>query len=70
VTGDDLVRAQLVSSLAHPGGNVTGVSILGIELDGKRLELLTQSAPGAAASRLWSIQKRHRLLARADEVIE
>jgi putative tryptophan/tyrosine transport system substrate-binding protein len=48
VTGNDLVRAHLISSLAHPGGNVTGVSILGTELDGKRLELLTESVPGVS----------------------
>jgi putative ABC transport system substrate-binding protein len=48
VTGNDLVRAHLVSSLAHPGGNVTGVSILGPELDSKRLELLTESVPGVS----------------------
>ena len=46
VTGNDMVRAHLVSSLAHPGGNVTGVSILSSELDSKRLELLTESVPG------------------------
>jgi putative ABC transport system substrate-binding protein len=36
-----------VTSLAHPGGNTTGVSILATELDGKRLELLTQLVPAA-----------------------
>src|SRR5260370_3903619 len=44
---DDLVLSGLVDSLAHPGGNTTGVSILGTELDGKRLELLTQLIPTA-----------------------
>jgi putative ABC transport system substrate-binding protein len=39
---DDLVLSGLVSSLAHPGGNTTGVSILATELDGKRQELLMQ----------------------------
>jgi putative tryptophan/tyrosine transport system substrate-binding protein len=48
VTGNDMVRAHLVSSLAHPGGNVTGVSILSSELDSKRLELLTESVPGVS----------------------
>jgi putative ABC transport system substrate-binding protein len=37
----------LVSSLAHPGGNTTGISFLATELDGKRLELLTQLVPAA-----------------------
>src|SRR5205085_9240844 len=37
---DDMVGAGLVRSLAHPGGNITGVSILSTELNGKRLEFL------------------------------
>ena len=43
----DLVAAGLVRSLARPGGNITGVSILGSELDGKRLEILMQAVPSA-----------------------
>src|SRR4051794_1230285 len=45
VSGDP-VRAGLVSSLARPGGNVTGLTDLAIELSGKRLELLAEAAPG------------------------
>ena len=41
----DPVSAGLVSSLAHPGGNVTGLSILNPELFGKRLELLKETFP-------------------------
>jgi len=37
---DDMVGAGLVRSLAHPGGNITGISILSTELNGKRLEFL------------------------------
>ena len=44
---DDMVLSGLVSSLAHPGGNTTGVSILATELDGKRQELLTEVVPPA-----------------------
>jgi ABC-type uncharacterized transport system substrate-binding protein len=44
---DDLVLSGLVTSLARPGGNTTGVSILATELDGKRLELLTELVPTA-----------------------
>ena len=44
---DDLVLSGLVTSLAHPGGNTTGVSVLATELDGKRLELLTELIPAA-----------------------
>jgi len=39
----DPVGAGLVSSLAHPGENATGMSILSPELDAKRLELLKES---------------------------
>ena len=41
----DPVAAGLVSSLAQPGGNVTGLSTLAPELEGKRLELFTQAVP-------------------------
>jgi putative tryptophan/tyrosine transport system substrate-binding protein len=44
---DDLVGSGLASSLARPGGNVTGVSILATELDAKRLEVLKELLPGA-----------------------
>jgi len=41
----DPVTSGLVSNLAHPGGNITGLSILGPELEGKRLELLKETFP-------------------------
>jgi putative ABC transport system substrate-binding protein len=44
---DDMVGEGLVSSLAHPGGNITGISILASDLDGKRLELLIELLPNA-----------------------
>ena len=43
---DDMVGSGLVNSLAHPGGNTTGVSILATELDGKRQEILIEAVPG------------------------
>jgi putative ABC transport system substrate-binding protein len=42
----DPVESGLVTNLARPGGNVTGLSSIGPELIGKRLELLTQAVPG------------------------
>jgi len=41
----DPVAAGLVASLASPGGNVTGLTTLAPELEGKRLELFTQAVP-------------------------
>ena len=43
--GDDPVKAGLIENLAHPGGNVTGLSNLATELGGKRLELLKEAVP-------------------------
>ena len=45
VTSPDPVAAGLVDSLAHPGGNITGITRLTRELSGKRLELLTEMIP-------------------------
>jgi ABC-type uncharacterized transport system substrate-binding protein len=45
----DPVTAGLVDSLARPGGNVTGFSIVATELSGKRLELLKEIVPGLAS---------------------
>jgi putative ABC transport system substrate-binding protein len=44
---EDLVAEGLVTSLARPGGNITGISLLSPELDGKRQDILIEAAPGA-----------------------
>jgi putative ABC transport system substrate-binding protein len=47
-TGTDPVEEGLVKSLAHPGGNVTGLTLLSGDLGGKRLELLKEAVPKLA----------------------
>jgi putative ABC transport system substrate-binding protein len=42
---DDMVGSGLVASMARPGGNTTGISILASELDVKRLQLLREIVP-------------------------
>src|SRR5262249_13939563 len=46
--GSDPVRAGFVESLARPGGNVTGLTVLNRELGGKRMELLKEAVPKLA----------------------
>ena len=54
---EDPVAAGLASSLAHPGGNVTGFTALAPEMSGKRLELLRDIVPGLArVGILWTRQ--------------
>ena len=44
---DDLVASGFIQSLARPGGNTTGVSILATELDAKKIEILREIVPAA-----------------------
>jgi putative ABC transport system substrate-binding protein len=44
---EDMVAEGVVPSFAHPGGNITGVSLLSPELDTKRQEILIEAVPGA-----------------------
>jgi putative ABC transport system substrate-binding protein len=51
----DPLRSGLVTSLARPGGNVTGLTQLGAELAGKRLELLKDTLPNVSrVAFLWN----------------
>ena len=45
---NDPVEKGLIASFAHPGGNITGVSLLSAELVGKQLELLKEAVPQLA----------------------
>src|SRR5205807_10402995 len=51
----DPVGAGVVPSLAHPGGNATGISLLATELAAKRLEILLELAPKTSRiAMLWN----------------
>lgn len=51
----DPVKAGLVTSLAHPGGNVTGNTILGPDIVTKKLQILKDAFPGAVGvAYLWN----------------
>ena len=53
--GGDPVRTGVAASLARPGGNVTGLTALGSDLGGKRLELLKELVPGLSrVAVLWN----------------
>jgi putative ABC transport system substrate-binding protein len=52
---DDPVGSGIVSSLARPGGNITGLSLMTPDLNGKRLELLKEAFPKIArVAFLWA----------------
>jgi putative ABC transport system substrate-binding protein len=51
----DPVKAGLVSTLAHPGGNVTGVSSMMLDLSAKRIALLKEAVPSvSSAAVVWN----------------
>jgi len=51
-TATDPIEAGFVANLARPGGNLTGVTVLGVELGSKRLELLHELVPTATTMAL------------------
>jgi len=58
VSGDPVAQG-FVASLARPGGNITGLSILSPELSGKRLELLKEVLPGLSRVAVLGYAKAH-----------
>src|SRR6516165_4030657 len=58
-TAGDPVGSGLVASLAHPGGNITGLATLANELAGKRLELLREVVPGLRRLAIMGNQRTH-----------
>lgn len=51
----DAVALGVVASLARPGGNITGLSMLAVDLSGKRLELVREIVPNASrVALLWN----------------
>jgi putative ABC transport system substrate-binding protein len=57
-SGGDLVGLGLVSSLAHPGGNITGLTFFIAELWAKRLEMLEEIAPSLARAGLLQLRTK------------
>ena len=54
------MRANLVTSMRQPEGNITGVSIMGTELDAKRLEILAEMLPRQSTVLLLADPTTHR----------
>ena len=57
-TGSDPVRRKLIDSLAHPGGNITGVFSINDGLIGKRMELLAEVVPGLERVAVLSARRK------------
>ena len=67
--GADPVEAGLVESLARPGGNVTGVTLLNSELGGKRLEILKEAVPKLARVAVLYDQTNQNSISEVKEVL-
>jgi putative ABC transport system substrate-binding protein len=57
---EDLVRAKIVTNMRQPEANITGVSIMGTELDAKRLEILAEVLPSRTTVLLLADPTTHR----------
>jgi putative ABC transport system substrate-binding protein len=56
-TAGDPLSSGIVTSLAHPSGNITGVTLYGAELAGKRLEVFKKAVPASARVAVLGNQK-------------
>jgi putative tryptophan/tyrosine transport system substrate-binding protein len=65
----DPIAVGLVASLARPGGNVTGLSLVGAEVAGKQVELLKEVVPGLSSIALLTNPKNASHAPRAKEVV-
>jgi putative ABC transport system substrate-binding protein len=63
---DDPVASGIIASLAHPGGNITGVALLAAEGDVKRFEILAEAVP--SARRLAVLVPRTMTLERLEQI--
>ena len=68
IAGGDLVEVGLADSLTRPGGNVTGMTLLSGELDGKRLELLRELVPAATRISFLAYAGSPRSIPRANAI--
>jgi ABC-type uncharacterized transport system substrate-binding protein len=57
---EDLVRAKIVTDMRNPGANITGISVMGTELDAKRLEILAELLPARSTVLLLADPTTHR----------
>jgi ABC-type uncharacterized transport system substrate-binding protein len=65
----DPVAVGLVASLARPGGNVTGLSLVGTEVAGKQVELLKEVVPGLSSIAVLANPTNASHAPRAKEVV-
>ena len=56
-TAGDPLSFGIVTNLAHPSGNITGVTLYGAELSGKRLEVFKKAVPASARVAVLGNQK-------------
>ena len=60
VASTDPVRSGIIASLAKPGANITGMSLIAADLWPKRLELIKEILPKALTRRHFLEQEQHR----------